>query len=273
MNAYRPYMQLEPDDPDPYYGLGQTLKALGDVPGAIEAFRKYVAMEKRPEEQRWVDKARAELEALEAMQKRLEAGGARSRERDRRRARRKTNAHLDRDWARCNPFPTTGRATIQRAARSVRQPKGARARVRAATAALRAMARRGDCASRRRSSSIGARSPARTNRVRALRARDWHRARPTRRGAHSARGTRSGSTTPRVEAARRGVERVRRGGADRSEASDGVGAGFGAVGRSSEPPSRVGERAGAVPGVAREATSLRPSKTMANAPAVMPSAA
>ncbi len=68
INAYRQYMQLKPDDPDPYYGLGQTLKAVGDVKGAIEAFKKYVNMEKRPEEQRWVDKARAELQALEAMQ-------------------------------------------------------------------------------------------------------------------------------------------------------------------------------------------------------------
>jgi tetratricopeptide (TPR) repeat protein len=62
-------MRLRPDDPDPYYGLGQTLKATGDVPGAIDAFRKYVGMERRPEEQKWVDKARIELQALEAMQK------------------------------------------------------------------------------------------------------------------------------------------------------------------------------------------------------------
>jgi tetratricopeptide (TPR) repeat protein len=62
-------MRLRPDDPDPYYGLGQTLKAAGDVPGAIDAFKKYIAMEKRPEEQRWVDKAKAELQALQSMQK------------------------------------------------------------------------------------------------------------------------------------------------------------------------------------------------------------
>ena len=69
VRAYRQYIRLKPDDPDPYYGLGQTLKALGDVPGAIEAFHHYVSMEKRPEEQRWVDKAKAELEVLESMQK------------------------------------------------------------------------------------------------------------------------------------------------------------------------------------------------------------
>ena len=67
-DAYKQYIKLKPDDPDPYYGLGQTLKTLGDVPGAISAFQKYVTMEKRPEEQRWVEKARAELQALQSMQ-------------------------------------------------------------------------------------------------------------------------------------------------------------------------------------------------------------
>lgn len=67
--AYRKYIALKPEDPDPYYGLGQSLKGLGDVPGAIEAFRTYIKMEKRAEEQKWVDKAKAELEALEAMTK------------------------------------------------------------------------------------------------------------------------------------------------------------------------------------------------------------
>jgi tetratricopeptide (TPR) repeat protein len=65
--SYKQYIKLKPDDPDPYYGLGQTLKTLGDVAGAISAFQKYVAMEKRPEEQRWVEKARAELQALQSM--------------------------------------------------------------------------------------------------------------------------------------------------------------------------------------------------------------
>jgi tetratricopeptide (TPR) repeat protein len=67
-DAYQKYIRLKPDDPDPYYGLGQTLKMLGDGPGAIAAFKKYIGMEKRPDEQKWVDKARAELQALEAMQ-------------------------------------------------------------------------------------------------------------------------------------------------------------------------------------------------------------
>ncbi|MGZ3429153.1 MAG: tetratricopeptide repeat protein [Polyangia bacterium] len=67
-DAYRQYIRLRPNDPDPYYGLGQTLKMMGDGPGAIIAFKKYIGMEKRPEEQKWVEKAAAELQALEAMQ-------------------------------------------------------------------------------------------------------------------------------------------------------------------------------------------------------------
>jgi tetratricopeptide (TPR) repeat protein len=67
-DAYRQYIRLKPDDPDPYYGLGQTLKMMGDAPGAIIAFKKYIGMEKRPEEQKWVEKATVELQALEAMQ-------------------------------------------------------------------------------------------------------------------------------------------------------------------------------------------------------------
>jgi tetratricopeptide (TPR) repeat protein len=67
-DAYKQYIRLKPDDPDPYYGLGQTLKMMGDTPGAIVAFKKYIGMEKRPDEQKWVDKASAELQALEATQ-------------------------------------------------------------------------------------------------------------------------------------------------------------------------------------------------------------
>jgi tetratricopeptide (TPR) repeat protein len=70
VKAYRQYIRLRPEDPDPYYGLGQTLKAIGDVHGAAAAFRQYIGMEKRPDEQKWVDKARTELESLETMEKR-----------------------------------------------------------------------------------------------------------------------------------------------------------------------------------------------------------
>jgi tetratricopeptide (TPR) repeat protein len=76
VDAYKRYIRLKPEDPDPYYGLGQTLKALGDVPGAITAFHKYIDMEKRPDEQKWVEKARQELAAMEVMQKSPPSSGS-----------------------------------------------------------------------------------------------------------------------------------------------------------------------------------------------------
>ena len=72
---FREALTLRPDDPDPYYGLAQALKGLGDNSGAITAFRKYIEMEKRPGEQKWVEKARQELAALEALQRSTAAPG------------------------------------------------------------------------------------------------------------------------------------------------------------------------------------------------------
>ena len=66
VDAYKHYMALQPNDPDPYFGMGQTLKAMGDSQGAVKAFRRYLEMETRPEQQKWVERARQELTALEA---------------------------------------------------------------------------------------------------------------------------------------------------------------------------------------------------------------
>ena len=63
-DAYRQYAALRPGSPDPYYGLGVALRALGDTDGARKAFETYLALEKRPSEQRWIDKARQELAAM-----------------------------------------------------------------------------------------------------------------------------------------------------------------------------------------------------------------
>ncbi|MEO6951994.1 MAG: tetratricopeptide repeat protein [Polyangia bacterium] len=64
IQSYRAYIRLRPSDPDPYYGLGHACKAAGDRDGAIEAFRSYLQMERRPELQRWIDRARKELRDL-----------------------------------------------------------------------------------------------------------------------------------------------------------------------------------------------------------------
>jgi tetratricopeptide (TPR) repeat protein len=62
--AYERYIKLRPDDPDPYYGLGRALQQLGRAAAARQAFETYVAMEKNPNERRWVESAEAQLRAL-----------------------------------------------------------------------------------------------------------------------------------------------------------------------------------------------------------------
>ena len=47
--AYRRYAALVPDKPEPYYGLGLCLRETGERPGAIEALKHYVAVEKQPD--------------------------------------------------------------------------------------------------------------------------------------------------------------------------------------------------------------------------------
>lgn len=64
--AYERYTQLEPSDPDGHYGLAESYRQLGDKPRAIAAYEEYVAREKRPTEQKWIDKAKEHLAALRA---------------------------------------------------------------------------------------------------------------------------------------------------------------------------------------------------------------
>ena len=64
--AYQRYITLKPDDPDPYYGLGQVQLALDRPDDALMTFRAYVKLEHRNSEQRWLAKARAEINRLEA---------------------------------------------------------------------------------------------------------------------------------------------------------------------------------------------------------------
>src|SRR3569623_1637599 len=64
--AYQRYITLKPDDPDPYYGLGQVQLALDRPDDALMTFRAYVKLEHRNSEQRGLAKARAEINRLEA---------------------------------------------------------------------------------------------------------------------------------------------------------------------------------------------------------------
>lgn len=64
--AYRAYIAKKPEEPDAYFGLAQTLQGAGDIPGAITAAEQYIALEKRPEEQKYVERARDLLVELRA---------------------------------------------------------------------------------------------------------------------------------------------------------------------------------------------------------------
>jgi tetratricopeptide (TPR) repeat protein len=64
--AYERYTQLDPNDPDGFYGLGESYRQLGQSAQAITAYEAYISREKRPSEQKWVEKAREQVSALRA---------------------------------------------------------------------------------------------------------------------------------------------------------------------------------------------------------------
>lgn len=68
VEAYRRYLTMRPNDTDAYYGLGGSLKQTGDLAGAAQAFSKYISLEKRPDQQKYVEKAKKELADIEAQQ-------------------------------------------------------------------------------------------------------------------------------------------------------------------------------------------------------------
>jgi tetratricopeptide (TPR) repeat protein len=64
--AYEKYTQLDPNDPDGFYGLAESYKETQQTAKAIAAYETYLQKEKRPSEQKWVDKAKETLTALKA---------------------------------------------------------------------------------------------------------------------------------------------------------------------------------------------------------------
>ncbi|MHB8876905.1 MAG: tetratricopeptide repeat protein, partial [Myxococcaceae bacterium] len=64
--AYEKYTQLDPSDPDGFYGLGESYRQLGQGPRAISAYETYIGKEKRPSEKKYVDKARDHIAAIKA---------------------------------------------------------------------------------------------------------------------------------------------------------------------------------------------------------------
>lgn len=65
--AYETYTKLKPEDPDGFYGLGESYRALGENKKAIAAYQQYVQREKRPAEQKWVDRAKETIAELQAL--------------------------------------------------------------------------------------------------------------------------------------------------------------------------------------------------------------
>jgi tetratricopeptide (TPR) repeat protein len=66
--AYEKYTALDPNDPDGFYGLAESYKSLGQNDKAIAAYESYLAKEKRPSEQKWIDRAKESIAQLKAAQ-------------------------------------------------------------------------------------------------------------------------------------------------------------------------------------------------------------
>ncbi|MEW5743467.1 MAG: tetratricopeptide repeat protein [Myxococcota bacterium] len=64
--AYEKYTALDPNDPDGFYGLGESYKQLGQNEKAIKAYETYLTKEKRPSEQKWIDRAKESIAQLKA---------------------------------------------------------------------------------------------------------------------------------------------------------------------------------------------------------------
>jgi tetratricopeptide (TPR) repeat protein len=62
--CYREYLELRPDEADPYYGLAMSLVALQRDQEAADALERYLAAERRPEQRQFVARARRELSRL-----------------------------------------------------------------------------------------------------------------------------------------------------------------------------------------------------------------
>ena len=63
--SYRQYLALSPDDPDGYYGLAESLRQSGRAGEAIAAYQQYLGKEKRPTEQKWMQRANERIAELQ----------------------------------------------------------------------------------------------------------------------------------------------------------------------------------------------------------------
>lgn len=73
---YKGYLAVEQQDPDGYYGLAETYRLLGEARLSVANYERYVQLEKRPSEQKYVKKAKRKIADLKAALSSAEAGGA-----------------------------------------------------------------------------------------------------------------------------------------------------------------------------------------------------
>jgi tetratricopeptide (TPR) repeat protein len=66
--AYQKFTELSPDDADGYFGLAESLRQSGQNKEALDAYRLYVVKEKRPSEQKWVERSKEMIAQLEPAQ-------------------------------------------------------------------------------------------------------------------------------------------------------------------------------------------------------------
>lgn len=66
VSAYETYTKLKPEDPDGFYGLAESHKGLGQNANAIAAYEQFISREKRPSEQKWVERAKETVAQLKA---------------------------------------------------------------------------------------------------------------------------------------------------------------------------------------------------------------
>ena len=64
--AYRRYAALRATEAEPYFGLGLCLRDTGDRPAAVTAFKRFLELEHRPGQEKWIETAKGAIAALEA---------------------------------------------------------------------------------------------------------------------------------------------------------------------------------------------------------------
>lgn len=74
--AYRRYSELRPAEPDPYFGQGLCLQAIGDRAAATLAFQHYIASDTRSASREYIEAARKHLLDLQQAEPRPKTGGS-----------------------------------------------------------------------------------------------------------------------------------------------------------------------------------------------------